>query len=832
MADIILSSGDRVNISFNCVAHKLTRERRLALIESHPDTINAFASWLQKLTPQEREDIYTAYHRQWRNSDGCISSSLVELLPRHLRETEGRYHLASKALATQPLQRLSYAAFLPWNEARTTLDPYIRNPDAQLRAVALAAIVKATKFQRSSLPDLLTMVRARRNEQDPVRYAMLTAIADLPPSIWREEHLNDLSQIIRDALNAADLSQGTASAAERLIVALLVFHPVWAAEWLGSLVRSRGRVSFYYLGDRLSDADVLRIAPILLPVLQSWETREREGYILEAAQSLGRRLRVFEGLVDILERIVDNSSNSWLASRALSLIAKHRRSRIASLIPNLIEKDPSWVTQWVVYNYLHRRRQDLLTPFLGQKPYRGRFSTGKTRFVLPIFNGFYRWTQTQQTSFAQTLTQLTHDSDRDTPAILTAITQLAALPAVSPNRLIELARLLNSNLAIRDAALRALGMLDGGEGVATLLEAMSDDRARIAIYALRRSLLNMPVTQTFVLLQTVPLEKVTVAKEVVRLVGELQSEEAYQYLLEMDKRELHRDVRVALLRGLWDYVERDRTWVILERAAESPDAALATMVGRIPTDRLSLPAQRRLVRLLATLGAHPTPEVRLDLLNRCMQLPVSDPDRVLLPRLLELMNSSLPAEGAAAARAVFATYSGENAQLVGEAIKSLIAHRRALYTSVKALQTALYQSRRQLLPTVRAVLEALATDPLTVNLRVELAISALPWNEVATLFVNLTTSGEMHTEALMTAVGAMASAASRPDARDLVDLEAALATSSDQRLRRLALAVLVAQFQRGWDDERLARLNSYRSDSSPLVAAAAQFTFPPAEVHI
>ena len=63
------------------------------------------------------------------------------------------------------------------------------------------------------------------------------------------------------------------------------------------------------------------------------------------------------------------------------------------------------------------------------------------------------------------------------------------------------------------------------------------------------------------------------------------------------------------------------------------------------------------------------------------------------------------------------------------------------------------------------------------------------------------------------------------------DLEAALAPSPDPRLRRLALATLVARAESatGWNAGRLARLRAFRNDPSPLVAASAQFTFPPDE---
>lgn len=824
VADLILHSNDKARVSFDRVAHKLDINVLLALLEHKGSTLSGLNVWLQKLTPAQRMVIYTACAGGWRDREGCIPHWLVALLPPALREQEGRYHLALPTLATRSTERLSYTAFLQWDEARIILTPFIHNPDAKLRVAALTALVFATRFQRQCLPELLLIVCERRNEQDPVRCAMLNGLADLPPGIWLSQHLDSLGQIIRDALDAADQSHATVAAAERLIIALLPSYPAWAADWLATLVQERGQISFYHLSDRLSVADVRRIAPVLLPVLQSWETREREMYLVAAAQSLGRRLRVFAGLVDILERVLKETRNSWIASSALGLIAKHRRERMTSLIPELLS-DPSWGTQHVVYGYLHRHRQDLLTPFLGQQAYSGRFSTGKTRFVLPLFSGFYRWTSQQQALFAATLSSVAGDSVRDSPAIITSIAQLAALPAVLPTQLVELAS--DPRQAVRDTALRALGRLDAGQGVPTLLAAMADDRARIAIYALRRSLLEMPVTQALPLLRSVPLEKVTVAKEVVRLLGELSSESAYQELLALDNRELHRDVRVALLRALWSHPERAQTWAVLERAAVSPDAALAAIVARTPVDQLSSDAQRRLVALLATLLVHPDPTVRLDVLRRCGHLPVADPQQLLLPRLLEAMGSFLPDESSAAASAVFATYSGENAHLVGLAVQRLIANRRALQTAIRALKAALTISRGQLLSTVHTVLEALATDPLTVSLRVEIAIYALPWNELTALLTQLIASDEMHADALALAAQAIEHST---DATNLANLEAALANNSDERLRRLALAALVAQSQsRGWDSQRLERLHSYRTDSSPMVAAAAQFTLPPVE---
>jgi hypothetical protein len=69
----------------------------------------------------------------------------------------------------------------------------------------------------------------------------------------------------------------------------------------------------------------------------------------------------------------------------------------------------------------------------------------------------------------------------------------------------------------------------------------------------------------------------------------------------------------------------------------------------------------------------------------------------------------------------------------------------------------------------------------------------------------------------------------RSDMAELEIMERQLSTSPQAGVRRLALAALqsAAQPPWGWTDERLARLEVYRLDTDPLVAAAAQFTFPP-----
>ena len=835
VVDLLLAHDDSAAVRLNLgrLAPRLTEARLLAVLQYRPAFLANPAAWLHRVPAALRRTAFGVAGNGWHNSDGVVALPIVALLPRELREAEARRHLALPALATRPAQRLPYATFLPWDEAQAVLAPFVRNPDADLRTVALAAQIGVSRYQRAQLPVVLALVCARANEQDPVRQAMLGALAALPPSRWQDAYLENLSQLIRDALNAADLSVATARYAEQLVLALVPFHAEWAAGWLGELAKTRGQVYFAGLGDRLNDADVRRIAPALLPILQAWATREREGLLLQAASSLGRRLRVFDGLAELLERVFTTTRQDYVASQILQLLARHRPGRFAALVPTRLVSDPSVGTMPVVYWYLHRHRQDLLTPFLGQRAYKGRFSTGKTRFVLPMRTGFYRWTPTQQNLFAETLTQLTQDQKRDAYTLFHAIHQLAALPAVVPARLFGLADARMKNLAVRDTALRALARLDGGQGVPVLVEALDDDRARIAIYALRSTLLAMPATRALALLQAVPTQKVTVAKEVLRLLGDLDTPAAYPLLLDMAARPLHRDVRVALLRALWPQLERPETWPILLAAAADPDPAVAAGVVWIPTDRLSPPVQRQMLVLLATLLGHPDALLRVQVLSRFTSLPLADPDRVLLPPLLARLHSPLPDEYQAAARALFATYAALDAAAITATVAQVLPERRVLLCVLAALHAALGSNRSKLLPVVRGILAVLRPDPLTVELQVRLVLAGLPWPELAPYLTDLAATEALDAEVLMATVQAMGVSrqriASQDDTEALLTLEHALAASPDARLRRLALAALRAQATQpaGWTAALRTRLDHYRADPAPLVAAAAQFTFPP-----
>lgn len=771
-----------------------------------------------------RERAFKRWSCAAQAADGTIAPEVLDALPGDLREREARRHLADcTALVARPDRRMSYARLLPFAEARAVLAPLLGHPEGDERAKAQALLVASVLHDRGALAEALANVRARKFEQDPVRRAMIDALAALPLARFGQEHLEAASAVVQDALDAADLSQATASAVERLVVKLFRLDGGWGARWLARILAVRGAVSTAGLGQGLTRAEAERLTPALAQLAGAWSTAERAAAVLSLAQSLGIRLKVVAPLLEALERLSRELPFAGVAAGALGLLRAHDRPRFARLVPELLRDDASFVLLGDVARHVSRRRQDLLDPLLDGRPMTGRFATGRTRWVVDFGAGHARWTARQQARYAAGLRALLADETRDVPTLRFAVSTLVRLAYVDASAITPFAA--DPRPPLREIAVRALPWLDAGQGVPVLIECLGDDRARWAIYALRKAFSEMPRERVLAELRAVPTAKVTVAKEVVRLLGELGGDDAYRELLRLDGPKTHRDVRIALLRALWDHLDRPETWDVFGRAAQDPDWIVASKLADIPLGRLSTEAEGRVVDLLAAILGRAEPEARLDLLRRAAYLPLRDAKRALFLRLLGHLGAPAPDEAAEALAAVLARMQPAEVDAVVARLGELAPRRRhlAAFLPVIAGRLGAYAPPHHV-AVGQGLLAALGQDALAVPQYLGLAARLLGWRELARALADLGRRDLLHHDAMVAAMAAV-HACVHPS-----HLEEALRGSDDPRLRRLALEALVraASPKNGWTEARRALLvERYRSDPSPAVAGPAGFIAPP-----
>lgn len=574
-----------------------------------------------------------------------------------------------------------------------------------------------------------------------------------------------------------------------------------------------------------------RFEALLPTMLRRWFDNGWLGEILALAgrreHSGKRQPPVHPEIAAALERIARGVGRNEHIYQAVTLLRTRALAHFDRILPDLLKKDESYVCIPVIHWHMHARRQDLLGPFLGNRVISGRFASGNTAWLLPFRDGFFRWTPPQNVTFAASLARIVHDKERDTPTVWRCLAILAAMDSAPMDALASAAN--DPRPAVQEKAIRIMGRCDRGQCVSTLIACLDDARARIAIYGLRRALRDMVPRTALHLLGSVPLRKVTVAKEVVRLLGELRHDPAFERLAELAAGDLHRDVRIAVLRALWDHLDRDITWKIFAAAVAGPDWVMAARLGDIPADRLTRESDRRLSGLLGQVLGRPEPEARIELLRRAAYLAVSDPERTFLRACSGRLISPYDDEVQAAALAILQRSTEKDLLLLPELLARALADARCLHVAITALMAQPIRTRASWVQAARAAERVLSADPRWIVLRIRCAAAAMPGRELADYLANLGEAGHLDADALAACHAAIAASLA---VEELDAISERLLASSSPEIRRVALTAVVrdAGPQRGWAPERLARLERLQSDPSPTVAGAALAVFPPREM--
>lgn len=599
----------------------LSSEQCQELAHALSDRQPSLALLLKKVAPSERAALYT---RAFEGAPpATLDETLFSLLPHALRDAEAVRLLERPEIQENRSLRLSLLAFRTIEHSREPLKEAAFASRPEDRARALLLLVRSTRLSGRGLTETLAYLSRLKNEQDPVRSAVLRELAQVPASLFAAEHVPLLDALVTDALQARDASDGTRASIKKLITALLRSHATgiqgplfrFALGVVERLFLERGTDAAVDLSQVPAGAEHL-IAAGLLPMIRSFEDEvDRHRATLFVCELLGWERA---GNVDMLQALLEPitaSDYGHHAEFAVRYWLVPRRSRDAR-VRKLLARDPSAVTGFRVYEHLSRYRPESLEPFLEGRPLEGRFGTYEKVWSPWLNRGTQRWLPRQQERYRDLLLRIARgevQGDREwKPAEVFRL--LSRLPVTTAEHLRPF--LASEDISTVEAALGALGRLDRPEPpLSLLLEHLEGDSARVAMDAVRRVMERVsPGTRAATLGSLLSRDrlKVTVHKDVVRLLGTARDGRALALLRQQwDSPRLHRDVRIAVGHSARRLLETvDSAWEMVETLARSPDVYVAGSLLEQRPGLLPTRLRPRYAGIVLQLAGHPDAEVR------------------------------------------------------------------------------------------------------------------------------------------------------------------------------------------------------------------------------
>ncbi|MFC8075021.1 hypothetical protein ACFUN8_05730 [Streptomyces sp. NPDC057307] len=529
---------------------------------------------------------------------------VLALLPRERRWAEARRWAARRReTGGSWYEILEPVAYGPVAEARTELLAGTRRPDAADRAFAWPLLVAnaAHSRDRVAVHETLTELLRLRNEQDPVRGAALRALASVRPDLFTAEGARTLDRVLRDALEARDISHDTTESVRKLAVNLLRENAVdgeqalvdWALSALEQIAAHVGVDRLGALDRTLRRGQEHQVLDALRPWLDAAADKGDYLPLFALTASLGRRAHRMPVLQGLLEDALKHGDDDAFKAAAAHWL-KPPRTR-SERVARILELEPSAAVLAPVERVLTTRRTDLLDVLLGGPPPYGRFLGRGTRQPLPDLRCADRWSPRRQAQAGAMAAAAADDESQPLHRRAAAIRAAATVP--EHGRALALRYVESEEVVLAEAALSALvWAAEPQDALPVLLAHVGDDRARVAVHAASRAARFVAPSQLAerlgALLTADEGVKVTSRKEAVRLAAtHLPLPRAAALLAAaFHAPARHPDVQATVVAFSTELLSEEQTWSVLTSAVEGAPQVLQAVVR---TPAWSLPEVHR-----------------------------------------------------------------------------------------------------------------------------------------------------------------------------------------------------------------------------------------------
>ncbi|WP_251418272.1 MULTISPECIES: HEAT repeat domain-containing protein [Paenibacillus] len=570
------------------------------------------AKVLDTLAPSCREAMFDAAYKEDERKTRIFPMPLLDVLPHRLRDKEAARMLELRDIRDHRANMLETMARRLIVNTREKLEQAVQVSNSDERAAAYAHLIRSTALSRCGMDETLRFLTRIKNDQDPVRWAVMVELSNCPAPMFKEEHVNDLTMLVDSVVEARDTSYGTRSATEKLAFAILRENALepkgelfkFALRTFGRLTMRDGQFALFSMDwDSIPSSALEALFDEIYAFGVEANKRENVSVVLRMADLFGKAVDRLPKLQLLLEELLKAKTVSpqavhyWLAPYGT------RDARVRELL----DRDPSFISFHDVFIHLHLKRQEWLDPFISGKIIKGKHLSGKTIYVVPAYNGFHRWLPRQQKALASLLERVALDAKRSFHERAAAMRSLAVMPDYCSDQLEVLLR--DQEVHVVEAALYAFSLWEEPEkALPVLLSNLDGDRARVAMYSIPRCMRRVsPVLLASMLSDLLNREKlkITVRKEAIRLLGAYKSSESMAILIrEYEKPNVHKDVMIAIGHAARQWLDDERSWTMMSAMAASPQRDIARSLLNQYSGGLPVEARPRYLQLIIEIAGH------------------------------------------------------------------------------------------------------------------------------------------------------------------------------------------------------------------------------------